>query len=71
MMNRIPADVQHTLDYGAVGIFGATLLELLPSVTALLTAVWLALRVYILLRDIFTDEKIRRKIAKEKPPLDK
>lgn len=36
----------HTLDAGAVGVMIATIFGYLPNIAALLTVVWMALRVY-------------------------
>lgn len=46
MLNRTTEPVTSTLDFSAVGVAVATFFGWLPQVAALLSVIWLVLRIY-------------------------
>ena len=61
--------IGRVIDWSAMGLLGASLLNWVPAATALLTLVWVGLRIYVTIRDIIQHED-PRETHKKKPPLD-
>lgn len=61
LLDQVSDPIKHTIDYFAVGAFVVSLLtQMMPWVTALLTAIWLVLRI-IESRENIKLTKLKRK----------
>lgn len=51
------SDIKHIIDWTAVGGAVAAFFKFLPDLAALLSVIWLALRIYELVRNLRKDSK--------------